>query len=329
MPGSSKELPYDSSTPVDSSTLVGQSFSSASASASAAGQPAGPQEFTCGAERVAVAIDGTTLRLTAAGATYVLQQVPVGSGARYEMVDDPSTWFWNKGQAASLRIHGRGYPECTASTTSPAADAGTFHALGHEPGWRLDITAGQLTLVTDYGQTKVSVPTPFAEAFAGGRRYIASSAGRPITATILDQRCADAATGLPRPFTVRLEFAGQTLRGCGGETQDLLRGAPWVVETIGGAPLARGTQVTLLFSDDGRLSGSASCNSYSAAYTVTGETFTVGPAVTTRKACEPAVMAQEAAFLAALGGVQRIEMTADGTLVLHTADGHRITSKRE
>ena len=62
---------------------------------------------------------------------------------------------------------------------------------------------------------------------------------------------------------------------------------------------------------------------------MTGETFTVGPAVTTRKACQPAVMAQEAAFLAALGGVQRIEMTADGTLVLHTANGQRVTSKRE
>jgi heat shock protein HslJ len=204
-----------------------------------------------------------------------------------------------------------------------------FRALGHEPGWRLNIAAGQLTLVTDYGQTKVSVPAPFSEAFAGGHRYIASSAGRPITVTILDKPCGDTATGLPRPYTVRIEFAGQTLRGCGGETQDLLRGAPWVVGTIDGTAVARGARVTLLFGDDGRLTGSASCNGYSASYALTGETFTVGPAVATRKACGPAVMAQETAFLAALGGVQRLEMTTDGTLVLRMANGQRITSKRE
>ena len=40
-------------------------------------------------------------------------------------------------------------------------------------------------------------------------------------------------------------------------------------------------------------------------------------------------MAQETAFLAALGGVQRLEMTTDGTLVLRMANGQRITSKRE
>jgi heat shock protein HslJ/membrane-bound inhibitor of C-type lysozyme len=292
-------------------------------------QASSPREFTCGAERVAVVIDGPTLRLTAAGATYVLQLVPVGSGARYEAEADPSTAFWNQGQVASLRIRGRGYPECIATTVDPAEEAGVFRALGHEPGWRLDIAAGQLTLVTDYGQTKVSVPTPFAEAFAGGRRYIASSAGRPITATILDQPCGDSATGMPRPFTVRVEFAGQLLRGCGGDTQALLRGAPWIVETIVGAAPARGTLVTLLFDDDGRLSGSASCNSYSAAYTLTAEGLTIGPVAATRKACAPAVMKQEAAFLAALGGVQRVEVTAAGALVLHTANGQRITSNRE
>lgn len=298
-------------------------------SAPALAQPAASREFNCGAERVAVAVDGTTLRLTAAGATYVLQLVPVASGVRYEAQDDPSTVFWNEGQVASLRIRGRGYPECTATTLDPAEEAGVFRALGHEPGWRLDIAAGQLTLVTDYGQTRVSVPTPFAEAFAGGRRYIASSAGRPITATILDQPCGDAATGMPRPFTVRVEFAGQVLRGCGGDTQALLRGAPWIVETIDGTVLARGTRLTLVFGDDDRLSGSASCNGYTAPYTLTAEGLTVGPVVATRKACAPALMKHEAAFLAALGGVQRVEVSAAGALVLHTATGQRITSNRE
>lgn len=286
--------------------------------------------YICGAERIAVVTEGETVRLTAAGSTLVLRQVRVASGARYEAEGDASTWFWSHGQEASLRIRGRGYPECVASGVDPAAaDAGAFRAIGHEPGWRLDITNGQLTLETAYGQNKVSVPAPFAEAFAGGRRYIASSAGRPITATILDRPCADAATGMPRPFTVRVEYAGQTLQGCGGETETLLRGEPWVVQEIAGAPLVRGSRVSLAFDDQGRVTGTASCNNFTAPYTLTGEGLTIGAAAATRKACAPAVMKQEAAFLAALAAVQRIEVTADGTLVLHTASGQRITSRRE
>jgi len=296
--------------------------------ASTLAQPSVPREFTCGTERVAVTIEGTTLRLSAGGATYAMRLVPVASGARFEAEDDPSTWFWTRGSVASVRLQGRGYPECTATTVA-AGDVGTFHAVGHEPGWRLDLGEGHLTLVTDYGQTKVSVPMPFAEAFAGGRRYIASSAGRPITATILDRPCGDSATGMPRPFTVRVEFAGQTLRGCGGETAALLGGEPWVVGSLGGEAPVRGSRMTLAFGDDGRVAGSASCNSYSAAYTLTAEALTVGPAVATRKACAPAVMKQEAAFLAMLGAVQRIEVTEDGTLVLHAADGQRVEARRE
>jgi heat shock protein HslJ len=285
--------------------------------------------YVCGTERIAVVTEGDLVRVTAAGSTLVLRQVRVASGARYEAEGDPSTSFWSHGQEASLQIRGRGYPTCVGSAADPPGDAGTLRAIGHEPGWRLDIAAGQLTLETDYGRTRVSVPAPVAEAFAGGRRYIASSAGRPITATILDRPCADAATGLPRPFTVRVEFAGQTLQGCGGETEALLRGAPWVVQEIAGAPLVRGSRAWLVFGDDGRVTGTASCNGYTAPYTITGERVTIGAAAVTRKACPPGVMKQEAAFLAVLAAVQRIEVTSDATLVLHAANGLRVTSKRE
>jgi heat shock protein HslJ/membrane-bound inhibitor of C-type lysozyme len=319
--GSTQELPDDSA------ANVGQSFSSASPTAQPATVTA--RTYVCGAERIAVVVEGDTVRITAAGSTLVLRQVPVASGTRYEAEGDASTWFWSHRQAASLRIRGRGYPECTTSGGDAATDAGTFHATGHEPGWRLDIANGQLTLETAYGQNKVTVPTPFAEAFAGGRRYIASSAGRPITATILDRPCADAATGMPRPFTVRVEFVGQTLSGCGGDTSALLQGEPWAVQEIDGITLVARSRASLTFGGDGRVAGSASCNSYTAPYTLTGETLSIGAAAVTRKACPPPLMKQEAAFLAVLAAVQRIEVTADGTLVLRAASGQRVTARRE
>ncbi len=60
-----------------------------------------------------------------------------------------------------------------------------------------------------------------------------------------------------------------------------------------------GTELTATFTED-QVSGSAGCNQYNGAYTLDGDTITIGPLATTRMACEQGVMDQEAAFLAAL-----------------------------
>lgn len=63
-----------------------------------------------------------------------------------------------------------------------------------------------------------------------------------------------------------------------------------------------GTQITADFSSDGKLTGSAGCNTYNATYTVDGDKVTIGPAATTMMACsEPqGIMEQETAYLQAL-----------------------------
>ena len=79
------------------------------------------------------------------------------------------------------------------------------------------------------------------------------------------------------------------------------------------AALLDGTEITAAFVD-GKLAGSAGCNSYSAAYERQGEALTLGPAVTTRKACaEPqGIMEQEQAYLAALGSVSGYRIQGEG-----------------
>ncbi len=54
-----------------------------------------------------------------------------------------------------------------------------------------------------------------------------------------------------------------------------------------------------------QLTGSAGCNSYSAAYTFSGEQLTIVPLAITRMSCNyfPGLMAQEAAYLATLDAV--------------------------
>ena len=80
-----------------------------------------------------------------------------------------------------------------------------------------------------------------------------------------------------------------------------------------------GTTLTAIFTADA-VSGSAGCNDYNGAYTLDGDKVTIGPLATTRKACEPAVMDQEAAFLTALQTPATVEQNG-GVVTLRAADG--------
>ena len=63
-----------------------------------------------------------------------------------------------------------------------------------------------------------------------------------------------------------------------------------------------GTNLTMAFSADGRVGGSAGCNNFTAAYTLEGQKLAIGPAAATRRMCASPehVMKQEAEFLKAL-----------------------------
>jgi len=104
--------------------------------------------------------------------------------------------------------------------------------------------------------------------------------------------------------------------GCEGARHAHLGGVPWMVEDIEGRGIIDRSRVTLEFNDDGRVSGHASCNRYSASYTRDGNTLTIGPTATTRMACPPALTNQEQVFLAALARVRRFEIDLSGALVL-------------
>ncbi len=85
-----------------------------------------------------------------------------------------------------------------------------------------------------------------------------------------------------------------------------------------------GTKLTATFAADGSLSGSAGCNRYTATYTADAGKLTITPPASTKKFCsEPAdVMAQEAAFLAALPTATSYQLSGK-TLDLLRDDGTR------
>ncbi|HSR31538.1 MAG TPA: META domain-containing protein, partial [Anaerolineae bacterium] len=92
----------------------------------------------------------------------------------------------------------------------------------------------------------------------------------------------------------------------GGETPaDPLAGTKWQVRSyysaaeVGGMASPLGdTQLTAEFVD-GVVAGSSGCNSYSAGYTVDGDSLSIGETASTMMFCE-GLMDQESAFLAAM-----------------------------
>jgi heat shock protein HslJ len=108
-------------------------------------------------------------------------------------------------------------------------------------------------------------------------------------------------------------------------SSDALPGSAWIVVGYNNGKQAvvstmAGTDLTANFGTDGMLSGNSGCNTYSASYKTEGDKITIGPAATTRMACEPAVMDQEQQYLAALSTAATYRI--DGSkLELRTADG--------
>lgn len=83
-----------------------------------------------------------------------------------------------------------------------------------------------------------------------------------------------------------------------------------------------GTTLTIVFDDEGRASGSAGCNRFTASYVQDGDELTLGPAAATRKMCAgpEGIMEQEARFLKALETVASGRFEGD-SIELRTATG--------
>lgn len=92
-----------------------------------------------------------------------------------------------------------------------------------------------------------------------------------------------------------------------------------------------GTQITAYFGEDGRLTGTAGCNNYSATYEIDGDQISIGPAIATRMACgEPeGIMDQEMAYLAALEQASTLQFVDQQRLILMDTDGSRLVDFKE
>ena len=99
-----------------------------------------------------------------------------------------------------------------------------------------------------------------------------------------------------------------------------LAGSSWRLAPTASAPSVPESVPTLTFDSLEHVSGTTSCNRFSGAVTFAGGSMKIGPLMTTRRGCPPAVMEQETRFLQALEA-SRSFRRADGALELLDESG--------
>ncbi len=112
------------------------------------------------------------------------------------------------------------------------------------------------------------------------------------------------------------------------ESTALLMDEEWVVEDIADRGVIDYARTTIMFGQDGRLSGDAACNRYFADYQADGTELQIEKAGVTKRACAPAVMDQESRFLNVFNAVNGYRIDDTGALVLSTPMGTTITARR-
>jgi heat shock protein HslJ len=98
-----------------------------------------------------------------------------------------------------------------------------------------------------------------------------------------------------------------------------LTGTTWQAETIIGRPVIDSSASTITFEADGRVHGRGGCNRYFGAATIDGEQISFGALGSTKMACAPALMDQEARFFQALESAERWSLDEQGLLLIHSA----------
>ena len=129
-----------------------------------------------------------------------------------------------------------------------------------------------------------------------------------------------------------ISFTARPLPGEGEAVEGdpaTLGGGTWRVEDLNRTGVIDNSNLTLTFTEEGRVTGSTNCNNFSGSYTTTGTTVTFSPLAMTRRACvAPALSNQEAKYTAALQGEMAWRITADGALELTREGGHRVLLRR-
>ena len=114
-------------------------------------------------------------------------------------------------------------------------------------------------------------------------------------------------------------MAGSVSTGADEPDRAGLTGTSWRAEIIMGRPVIDASASTITFEIDGRVHGRGGCNRYFGSSTIDGEQVSLSALGSTKMACAPALMDQEARFFEALESAERWGLDEHGLLLIHSA----------
>ncbi|MCX7719550.1 MAG: META domain-containing protein [Candidatus Sumerlaeaceae bacterium] len=195
----------------------------------------------------------------------------------------------------------RGTDGCNTYITSATADA--------EGNITIDATRA-ISTMRACPEPVMQRAQAFKDALSSATRYSADA----DSLTLFDAAGTTVAT---------FSKADTTLIGTAWEVTGYNNGKQAVVSVLSG------TTLTAEFRPEGRVSGSAGCNRYTASYETDGSKIEITTPALTRRLCpQPeGIMQQEAQFAAALASAATYRMDGD-RLELRTAEGHLAVSLR-
>ncbi len=208
------------------------------------------------------------------------------------------------------------------ATMSAPGGGESYRALGTEPFWSVNISAGRMGYATpdgDFSDTLLS-----EEETGDGRIY----RGRRIILQTSLQECSDGMSDRRYRDTVRATVDGRRLEGCGGPSlaPETLAGTSWQIVAINGAAVS-GNRYQMQFEAN-RVSGRAGCNSFNGSYSVGADGFQAGALAMTRMACPGPAMAHERAVADILRGRVRLYYPDGETLLMRGVAGGEIRLRR-
>ncbi|MEM8632449.1 MAG: META domain-containing protein [Pseudomonadota bacterium] len=275
-----------------------------------------PVHYLCEEQRIRTvfAHDGALISINGAVIPTTISES--ASGARYRSDGPAPVVFWTKGPGALLEVEGTPKKSCLLAVPTPATP---YRAAGNEPFWFSGLDGAELEVTPNIGQEPRRYVV--SEVFISENNLILRSTADATEMRIGFDICQDTMSGTPFPNSVTISGDGMELTGCGGDPYDLLTATAWRVTAIGGAALPQGVEPNFEFTADMRISGSSGCNRFSGPLEMTGESLTVGNAISTRRACPEPLMQSETAFFKALSAVTKFDISEDGNLLLIGAGG--------
>jgi putative lipoprotein len=193
--------------------------------------------------------------------------------------------------------------------------------------WITDVspgfTAAVITAEANVATAGRQVPIPFEVPYDAGRiasdhdyglRAVIRSGERTLFSTENPQLVIT--KGNPTEVELWLVRAPENATKEGAAQTHSLVGTEWRLLSIAGAPvLVDKVQATLNFDEEGRVSGSGSCNRFSGPVEISGQSVKFGPLISTMMACaDDAANDQERRYLQALQGAERF--ARDGAALL-------------